>query len=141
MLSKTLKEVTGHNLGSGTASAQSKFETTSDVSGIGTLIFYIWSSSNYGVTLTVEHNWESISYWSVIASWNHNFNNVILYKWDKITAQCWATVNTYPYSFTFNYKEFINTKIIKVFELKRISGKVNCYLLGRLPDGTRRDGN
>lgn len=144
MLSKTVKQINNHYLanGSSTETPQSDFKATSDVTGTGTLDFYVNYNSRTYYILYVEHNGETINYGKKTATYNFSFSNVTLYNWDKVTLSGeTGFISPVNYSIKFSYKEMPNSKIIKAYEIMNIWEKTNCYLFGMLPNGEWRDGN
>lgn len=139
LLSKTLKQINNHSLGSGTASGQYSFTATSDVKGKWYLNFYINYAYSFSGSLSITHNWDTIDYGSKSAKNNFTFDNVMLYVWDIITFTSANGFNGQNYSFSFSYQEFPPSKLYKLYNLKEIWEKVTAYLFGMLKDGTRRN--
>lgn len=91
-------------------------------------IFYLYKND----TNIVAQN-DSLSYnWDIVVNTGDN----IIIKWYNNDSNGVRTA-----TWSLNIKYFMDVKKIKIFDIKNIWEKLTGYLFGRLPDGTRWDGN
>ena len=139
MCKNTPRQINNHNIPKNSETATS-WNWTSDVKGTWKMTFYLQYAGNTQRTLVVG----SKNYWV-----GTQIGSSDVCQWENVTVNVWDTVKVTWSGFSsivstycrISYSEYLNVKNCKVYELKEIWEKITGYLFGKLPDGTRRDGN